>query len=92
MRPRQSQALPETDHSISELPGVEFPVDNACDGETLVQPSQSEGTLDNSATASQPAMTQTTQPAVSSHRCPRRHRTEPNRYRPGLYVVTALTL
>ena len=84
MRPRQSQALLETDQSNSELPGVEFPVDDASDGETSVQPSQREGTLDNSAMASQLAVTQTTQPAVSSHRYPRRHRTEPDRYRPRL--------
>ena len=84
MRSRQSQALSETDQSNSELPGVEVPVDDASDGETSVLPSQREGTLDNSATASQPAVTQTMQPAVSSHRYPRRHKTEPDRYCPRL--------
>ena len=49
-----------------------------------VPPSQREGTLDNSATASQPAVTQTMQPTVSSHRYSQQRRTEPDRYRPGL--------
>ena len=87
MRSRQSQALSETDQSNSELPGVEVPVDDASDGETSVLPSQREGTLDNSATTSQPAVTQTMRPAVSSHRYPQRHRTEPDCYRLGLLYL-----
>ena len=43
-------------------------MDNDSDGprETSVQPLQHEGTLDNSATAFQPAATQTKQPTVIS--------------------------
>lgn len=56
MQPRQGPELPETDASVSELPVVDFPSEDATQGATSVRSSLSDGTLDNSAQALYPVV------------------------------------